>query len=70
MNLFIPSKPEMLSEPVSGILEVTKNRALWVKYAGTSWSAQLYHPNSQKGLSSGQLVKIIGIQGNTLLIAL
>jgi len=70
MHLFNPTKPRMFQEPVSGKLEILKDKTLWVNYAGTSWSAELHHASSQVIPVSGQLVRVVGIQGNTLLIAL
>lgn len=67
--LFTPTKVELFSQPVEGIVEdaIAPNEPGRVKCQGTSWPARFYKP-SQTTVSPGASVVIVGIQGLTLLV--
>ncbi|MEC4986806.1 MAG: NfeD family protein, partial [Oscillatoria sp. PMC 1076.18] len=68
-NLFAPAKIEIFPEPLVGIVEqtITETTPGRVKFLGTSWSSRFYQSNHHETADKGQTVKIIGMQGITLL---
>ncbi|MGA7937205.1 MAG: hypothetical protein WCA35_26880 [Kovacikia sp.] len=69
MNLFQPDRPKILTEPVMAIVDVSyAPHSIRVKYAATTWNAKFHNLNSVVALFPGQSVKVVGIQGITLLI--
>lgn len=71
-NSFAPAKIEIFPEPLVGIVEQTITETIpgRVKFLGTSWSSRFYQSSHQETVDKGQTVKIIGMQGITLLVAL
>jgi len=70
-TLFVPSSLKLLTQPAQGVVDklIAYSQAGRVKYQGTYWSAQLYHPERCTSISAGELVNIIAIRGITLLVA-
>jgi NfeD-like C-terminal, partner-binding len=69
-TLFFPVSAQQLPEPARGITDrpIAYGRKGRVKYRGTYWSAQLYQPDRQLVISTGDPVNIVAIQGITLLV--
>ncbi len=69
-HLFSPSPIEMFPEPVLGIVEVTlaPHQSGRVKCQSSYWPARLYQMECLITISPGQPVKVVGIEGITLLI--
>jgi len=67
MNSFdvFDNPPILLPQAVTGTL---RQMDLTVQYAATTWRAALYLPSPHLTLVTGQEIKILGRQGNTLLI--
>lgn len=70
MNKFINPQIHLFSQPVKGKVEksITSNTKGWIKFQGSYWSAKLYNSSQIGTISSGQLVKIVGREGITLLV--
>jgi membrane-bound ClpP family serine protease len=65
--LFNSSLP---SEPAQGIVDraIAYGQPGRVKYRGTYWSAQLYHPDRETVIAQGEPVRILAMRGITLLV--
>ncbi|PSB15462.1 hypothetical protein C7B76_13690 [filamentous cyanobacterium CCP2] len=61
----------MFSEPIQGVVDcaVAQGRLWRVKFQGSYWFARLYQPNEQVTMQPGEPVKVIAMQGITLLVA-
>lgn len=61
---------QLLPQPEKGITDrpIAYGRKGRVKYRGTYWSAQLYQPDRQVVILTGEPVSILAIQGITLLV--
>jgi hypothetical protein len=70
-HFFLPPYPNMFSEPIQGVVDsAVKQGRLWrVKFQGSYWFARLYQPNQHVIMQPGQSVKVIAIEGITLLVA-
>lgn len=72
MNSFhFPEDLRMFPEPIYGVVDKTivQGRIWRVKFNGSYWFARLYHSEQKVVLNPGQQVRILAIQGITLLIA-
>lgn len=67
---FNTSTVEMLAEPFIGTVEqvITRQKSGRVKAIGSYWPAQFYQTVSQKTIFPKESVKIVAIQGITLLV--
>jgi hypothetical protein len=70
-HFFLPPHPHMFSEPIQGVVDsAVKQGRLWrVKFQGSYWFARLYQPNQAVTMQPGQSVKVMAIEGITLLVA-
>jgi membrane protein implicated in regulation of membrane protease activity len=70
-TLFFPSKLQLLPQPAQGVVDklIAYSQTGRVKYQGTYWSAQLYHPERYTSIAAGEPVTILAIRGITLLVA-
>ncbi|MFB2917901.1 NfeD family protein [Aerosakkonema funiforme] len=69
-HLFSRSSSEMFAEAVPGIVEVrlAPNQPRRVKCQSTYWPAKLYHRDCQVTISPNEPVRVVGIEGITLLV--
>lgn len=69
-SFFFPEDLKMFPEPIYGIIDkaIVQGRVWRVKFNGSYWFARLYYPNRQTVLEPGQIVRVLGIQGITLLV--
>ncbi|WP_416670306.1 NfeD family protein [Egbenema bharatensis] len=69
-HFFLPPHPSMFSEPIQGVVDsAVKQGQLWrVKFQGSYWFARLYQANPSVTMEPGQSVKVIAIEGITLLV--
>ena len=70
-TLFFTAIPQPLPQPAQGVVDrvIAYGQTGRVKYRGTYWSAQLYHPEHRISIPAGSLVNIIAIRGITLLVS-
>ncbi|NJO43927.1 MAG: hypothetical protein HC865_26040 [Cyanobacteria bacterium RU_5_0] len=68
--LFSPSYPKPFVEPTQGVTDQTIafGKPGRVRYRGTYWKARLYHPNQRTTIQPGDPVRILAMQGITLLV--
>jgi membrane-bound ClpP family serine protease len=64
------SKLEKISKPVPGIVEqiISHDCPGRVHWQGTSWPARFFQPDYKEAIAPGEPVKVIAIQGITLLV--
>jgi hypothetical protein len=69
-SFFFPEDLKMFPEPLYGMVDkaIIQGRIWRVKCNGSYWFARLYYPNQLLTFEPGQTVKILAIQGITLLI--
>lgn len=69
-NMFLPQYPHMFPEPIQGIADraIAQGRLWRVKFQGSYWFARLYQPNEQVVIRPGEPVKVIAMEGITLLV--
>ncbi|MDF0555598.1 NfeD family protein [Kamptonema sp. UHCC 0994] len=69
-NLFNADKLEIFSEPLIGVVEeaIAPQQPGRISFQGSYWPAKLYQSNSPIILSPEKAVKVVGIQGITLLV--
>ena len=70
MNRFIQDRINIFPQQFPGIVEkaITRDRPGRVKFKNSYWPARLHQPDSPTEILPGQLVKVIGREGITLLI--
>jgi membrane-bound ClpP family serine protease len=70
MDLFLPDRPEIFSTPTQGKVDqtITQNHPGRVECFGSCWAAQLYQADCVTALLPGQVVRVIGRKGITLLV--
>lgn len=58
-------------EPNEGVVDrIIEQGRLWrVKYQGSIWFARPFQPDTRVTAHPGEMVKIMGIAGNSLLVA-
>lgn len=68
-KLFFVPLPRLLSTPISATMDVQPGSPPLVKFAGTFWRFRV-RGSEPSTFIDGQVVKIVGRQGNCLLIEL
>ncbi len=70
VSLFAPAQIEMFTEAVIGTVEkkITQNQPGRVQCLGTYWPARFYHANCDVIVFPDEVVKVVGIQGITMLV--
>jgi len=70
MDFFQPLPIDMFPQPLEGIVEwqIAWGRTGRVKLVGISWAARLLAEHPATPLQVGQVVMVVGRQGNTLLV--
>ncbi|HEY9700789.1 MAG TPA: NfeD family protein [Trichocoleus sp.] len=58
----------LLNQPVPARIEAIEGYTPRIKYRGTSWGFKLYGSEAPISFNHGQAVRIVGIQGISLLI--
>jgi hypothetical protein len=66
-RLFAPAPPRLFSSPILGTMGVKEGSPPLVKFAGTLWRFRVCRAELHTFVD-GQVVKILGRQGNRLLI--
>lgn len=71
-NLFVPPDPQMLPDPVKGIVsrEITYGHPGQIKYGGTYWRAQLYQPPRSLIMLPDDPVTIVAVQDSIILLVI
>lgn len=69
-NLFTVDKPEIFLEPLIGVVDeaIAPQKPGRISFQSSYWPAKLYQFNAPIILLPEQAVKVVGIQGITLLV--
>lgn len=70
--IFAPDTIELFAQAELGEVEqtITTQKRGRVRFMATYWFARFYQPNGQRSVLPGTPVKVIGIEGITLLVVL